>query len=573
MSALALLTVVLVSAAFPAQAPVTPAAPAPASARILVVPFENTQRETRLTWLGEASAMLLADELNARGLAAITRDERVQAFEQLHLPVAASLSRATVIKVGQLLGASEVIAGAFRMAGDQLVVEAHSIRIEVGRLAQPATERGSLKDFFAIYDRLARRLSAGAPRTTPAIVPPPPGAFESYIKGLLAESAATQATFLESAINEFPGFDQARLALWDVRNEQGDHAAALAAVRPVAPGSPFAARAQLRIGLSLLETRDYAAAAAAFTRLLDPQILKTTAPPPARLAPVLNDLGIVQLRRGASADAGSAVYYLTRAADADPEQVDYQFNLGYAYLIDRNHKAALYWLREAVRRDVTDADAHYLLARALQATGSDVEAARERDLARQLSSKYEEERVPRDTVPAGLERLRMDLDSPATVRPTQAIASSAQRDQRDLAAFHLDRGKRLFEREQDREAMAELRRAVYLSPYEAAAHLLIGRIHLRAGRPADAIDTLKISIWSEDSAAARIALAEAYLAAKNTAAAHAELQRALTLDPSSSDARRLLETIKNELNPKLQIPNPNHSQFPTTPKAQIPTPK
>ena len=90
--------------------------------------------------------------------------------------------------------------------------------------------------------------------------------------------------------------------------------------------------------------------------------------------------------------------------------------------------------------------------------------------------------------------------------------------------------------------MAELRRAVYLSPYEAAAHLLIGRIHLRAGRPEDAIDALKISIWSEDSAAARIALAEAYLALRNTAAARTELQRALALDPSSSEARRLLDT-------------------------------
>ena len=47
--------------------------------------------------------------------------------------------------------------------------------------------------------------------------------------------------------------------------------------------------------------------------------------------------------------------------------------------------------------------------------------------------------------------------------------------------------------------MAELRRAVYLSPYEAQAHLLIGRIHLRGGRPADAVDALKISIWSEDT--------------------------------------------------------------------------
>jgi len=521
-------------------------APIPPSplARILVVPFDNTQRETRLTWLGEASAMLLADELNARGLSAITRDERVQAFDQLHLPIAASLSRATVIKVGQLLGASEVIAGSFRLEGDELIVDAHNIRIEVGRLESPITERAPLKDLFGIYDRLARRLSGGARRSGPAVSPPPPGAFEKYIKGLLAESAATQATFLESAITESAGFDQARLALWDVRTEQGDHSAALAAVKPVPATSPFASRAQLRIGLSLLELKDYPGAAGTFTKLIDPQILKTTTPPPARLAPVLNDLAIVQLRRGASADAGSAIYYLTRATDADPEQVDYQFNLGYAYLLDRNYKAALYWLREALRRDVTDADAHYLLARALQATGSDVEAARERDLARQLSSRYEGvERNPRD-VPAGLERLRLDLDAPGAIRPGLAIANSAQRDQRELASFHLDRGRRLFEQEQDREAMVELRRAVYLSPYEAGAHLLMGRIHLRAGRPEDAIDALKISIWSDDSVPARIALAEAYLASKNPAAARTELQRALALDPSSSEAKRLLDTIK-----------------------------
>jgi len=522
-------------------------APIPPSplARILVVPFDNTQRETRLTWLGEASAMLLADELNARGLSAITRDERVQAFDQLHLPIAASLSRATVIKVGQLLGASEVIAGSFRLEGDELIVDAHNIRIEVGRLESAITERAPLKDLFGIYDRLARRLSGGARRSGPAVSPPPPGAFEKYIKGLLAESAATQATFLESAITESAGFDQARLALWDVRTEQGDHSAALAAVKPVPATSPFASRAQLRIGLSLLELKDYPGAAGTFTKLIDPQILKTTTPPPAHLAPVLNDLAIVQLRRGAGADAGSAIYYLTRATDADPEQVDYQFNLGYAYLLDRNYKAALYWLREALRRDVTDADAHYLLARALQATGGDVEAARERDLARQLSSRYEGvERNPRD-VPAGLERLRMDLDAPGAIRPGLAIANSAQRDQRELASFHLDRGRRLFEQEQDREAMVELRRAVYLSPYEAGAHLLMGRIHLRAGRPEDAIDALKISIWSDDSVPARIALAEAYLASKNPAAARTELQRALALDPSSSEAKRLIETIKN----------------------------
>jgi tetratricopeptide (TPR) repeat protein len=91
--------------------------------------------------------------------------------------------------------------------------------------------------------------------------------------------------------------------------------------------------------------------------------------------------------------------------------------------------------------------------------------------------------------------------------------------------------------------MAELRRAVFLSPYEAEAHLLIGRIQLRASRPREAIEALKISIWSRDGAPAHVALAEAYLQLKDTAAARTQVQRALTLDPSSAEARRLQERL------------------------------
>ena len=516
--------------------------------RILVVPFENPQRDSRLVWLGEAAAVLVADEFRARGLAAFTRAERIRAFDQLHLPASAALSRATVIKVGEILGASEVVWGEYRVEGDQLRVDARSIRIDVGRLQSPLAERGALKELFAIFERVAHRLSGVATRSGAVQQYPPLAAFENYIKGLLAEGASTQATLLETAIRLAPAYDRARLALWEVRSEQDDHAAALEAVKGVAASSPRARDAQLRAGISLLERKDYTEAETTFTRLVDPAVLKTTAPPPLEMAPVLNNLGVVQLRRAAGANAGSAAYYLTRAADADPEDADYQFNLGYAYLLDRNPKAAVYWLREALRRDVTDADAHYVLALALEATGSGVEAAREKDLARQLSSKYEEmEQRPgmdKTEVPPGLERLRTDFEGPRASRPDQAITNSAQREQRDLAAFHLDRGRRLFEREQDRDAMAELRRVVYLSPYEAAAHLLLGRIHLRGGRHQEAIDALKISIWSEETAAAHIALAEAYLSAKNTAAAKPELERALALDPASADAKRLLDSIK-----------------------------
>ena len=76
------------------------------------------------------------------------------------------------------------------------------------------------------------------------------------------------------------------------------------------------------------------------------------------------------------------------------------------------------------------------------------------------------------------------------------------------------------------------------------AHLLIGRIYLRGGRPEQAVDTLKISIWSEDTAPAHVALAEAYLKLGKTAEARADLERALVLDPSSEAAKRLLATLK-----------------------------
>ena len=94
--------------------------------------------------------------------------------------------------------------------------------------------------------------------------------------------------------------------------------------------------------------------------------------------------------------------------------------------------------------------------------------------------------------------------------------------------------------------MTELRRAVYLSPYEASAHLLMGRIHLRNGRTPQAVDALKISIWSQETPAARVALAEAYVKLQNVADARHELERALVLDPESAEARRLMAALSGK---------------------------
>ena len=535
-------TASVASVAAPALAQTAPQrSTAVVAARVLVVPFENGRAEPRFQWLSEAAAVLLTDNLRTAGSNAIVRAERVRAFEQLYLPVSATLSKATIIKVGQLVGANEVIVGSFTVDGETLAVTARAIRVDAGRQQPEFVERGPLNDLFAIFDRIATRLSQGRSSAGPSGANPPLDAFENYIKGLVAESPASQSDFLEAALRDQPGFDRARLALWDVRAEQADHAGALEVIRGVPPTSPVSFGAQVCAAISLIELKRHEEAQKILLSLVD------RAPDGYASAAVLNNLGVLVLRRGATPQTGTPAYYLTKATDADPDP-DYMFNLGYAYASDKNYQGALYWLREALRRDPTDVEAHYILAVVLQATGNAVESARERDLSRQLSSRYEEldrrAAETRSPVPPGLERLRQYSEGSRTVRADQTIVNSAQREQRELAAFHLEQGKRFFDREQDREALAELSRAVYLSPYEARAHLLIGRIHLRAGRPADAIDAFKISIWSEDQAQAHVYLGDAYLKTGDKVKARAEAQRALVMDPQSADAKRLLSEIR-----------------------------
>jgi Flp pilus assembly protein TadD len=492
-----------------AQAP-APAAPAPSSTgRLLVIPFENVSREARVFWLSEGSALLLTDDLQALGVPAITREDRLRAMERLRVPAVATLSHATVIRIGQVVGAVQVIVGSFELKGDELTIRARSIRLDTGRMSPEIVSRGPLNDIFGVYAGVARRL---VPATSVSAQEmerghPPLPAYEQFVKGLLAEAPKAKATFLNQALKSAPTFQRARIALWDAHTEAGEHQQALTVVRQVPLDHRLAREARFRAGLSMLHLGQLQDAFNVF------QQLNVERPDPS----LLNNLGVVQLRRPALGSSGRPVTYFGQAVTADAADADLFFNLGYAYWVDKDLQGAIYWLREAVRRNPQDDAAHYVLGVALQAQGSTAEAAREKELARQLSSTYadwEAKQPGANTVPRGLERLKTEIDVPAALRVESAIVAAEQRDQRELATFHLDRGRRLFQQERDVEAISELRRVVYLSPYQSEAHLLLGRIYLRSGRHQEAINALKISVWSDPANAEAKKLLEEASAAR-----------------------------------------------------------
>ncbi len=517
-----------------AFAPPAAAQPVKPSEPVLVVPFENASRDASLQWLSEASALVLTRDLGRFGAAAIARDERLKAFERFGLPPSALLSQATIIRVGQVIGAAHAVVGRYTVENGRLRLSVRTIRLDTGSLLDEIVEQGPLDRLFALVEALARRMVAGAAERTPEpaderLLP----AFELYVKGLTAETPGAQIRLLQAALSRAPGDDEARLALWQVYTAQGEHERALAAVSKVAPSARLARRARFLAALSDLSLGRYDAAFEALKRL--------AAEAPA--ATVHNNLGVVQLRRGATPQAGRATYYLTQAVDLAPEDPDYAFNLGYAYWFERDAQGAVYWLREAVRRNPADADAHFVLGVALAASGASVEGERERELARQLSSKYAAwpaRKGPGDEVPRGLERLRTDLDAPRLSLAERAIAPGEQRDVRELALFHLDRGRRLAEARHDLEAMEELNRSLYLQPYQADVHLLAGRLHERAGRLREAEESYRIAIWCEPSAEAHVALGELLLAQGDALGARTEANRALALDLAHVAARALL---------------------------------
>ncbi len=510
----------------------------PPGAAVLVLPFENPGQEPRLAWLREGAAVLMTDLLAASGERVIGREERRRAFARLQWTASAALSRASSIRVGHAVGASVIVIGTLEVNGGQLVARGRVVRLDAGRWLPEVQASGALGDAFGIFSRLAhlvRGIGAAPPAVPTERLPPSMQVFELYIKGLIAETPATAIALLEQALKAAPQFDPARLAIWDLRTDASEYQRALEALTGIRAEGRYAREARFRRSLSLMSLTRFDEALQTLRAMQSEE----------RSASVANAIGVAELRRTATPQPGRATYYFSQASEIDPADGDLFFNLGYAYWLDRDPGAAIYWLREAVRRNSADGDAHFILGAALQQTGAVAEAARERELATRLSSKYgewESRAVAGDQVPRGLERLNEEL-MPLTPRIDTILSVAGQRDHDTLAVFHLAAGRRAYQREADREAIQELRRALYLSPYLAEAHLLMGRLHLRRGRPDEAVEALKIALWSDETVAAHLALAEAYLEMQDTALARQEVDRALALDPQSVDARTLKAKI------------------------------
>lgn len=520
----------------------------------LVFPFENVGSSPRFDWLGEGLEELTIQRLAAAGEQVYSHAGRLAELERYGLPRSSKLSRATMLHAAEDLDADFVIFGKFRASGTSLSIESRVLRVNPTRLLPPTKETGTLDGLMALHLRMLwRALGSAEPRYPLNFAefskrqrPLRLDAFEHYIRGLLAGEDEARLRELREAARLEPEWPDPDFALGEVYFTRRDCNSALPWYARLPKTHDRYPEAVFATGVCRLLLGQPDRAEEVFTSLQNG--LRTSMVSGADLPEILNDLAIARARQGKVVEAQTD---LRRAAELDPDEDDYVFNLGLLALQGNDTGAAADHFREAVEREPDNPEDRAMLILSLERAGKKSEAEQERETARET---FGPNGLPAIRVDAKgefvtrLDRLKTELDitalraglvsGPSTNGP-EAPESS------DTPAAHIRHARQELSAGHAEAAEKEFHAALAGDPGNAAAHRGLGEIYRRQGKMEDAVKELQASLAARDSAVVRTQLAKIYLEQKKPDLARAEVERALKLAPNYAEAKQLLEHLQN----------------------------
>jgi Flp pilus assembly protein TadD/TolB-like protein len=487
---------------------------------ILVLPFDNRSGNPNLNWIGDSFPDTLNQRFSSAGFLTITRDDRLFALDHLGLPADFRPTRATTIRIAQTLDADYVIVGSYNLEGNRITVQAQILEVNRLRLSPPIQDSAELQRLFdvenAVAWKIARQIEPHFAVAEQTFLSASSGidlsAFENYIRGTDAGTPAERTKRLETAVADAPSYAAAELALGKqlYANRDYDNAAAVLAKVPL--NDRQALEANFYLGLARFNSAKYAGAEQAFA------FVATRLP----LPEVVNNQGVALDRQGKD---GSA--YFAKAVAADPNDPDYHYNLA---------------ITEFRRGDFAGANRD--IDQTLKLHPSDTEAAQLKTLisagraATKPANGFEPTtRLRRTYSEASFRQATFQLDQVRALRlttlpPTQQAIEYTQIG-RDYMAQDL-----LPEAEQQFNA------AVAADPQNAAAHVGLAEVREQSGNLDDARMEALAANKISPSVNAYLVLARVDLAKNDFAAAAAEVQRALQLEPANAAALAVRHSLE-----------------------------
>jgi tetratricopeptide (TPR) repeat protein len=287
-------------------------------------------------------------------------------MKRLSLRPEADFTKATIIHLGQTLGADYIIYGSYDAKPDvdapkdlsksQITVTARILDLHHYHDGPDVTETGKLADLARLEEHLAWQnikflVSDSQVKIEDFLAPAkliPVDAQESYVRGLLSTNRDQRQKWFMQEINVDPRYVSPSFELGKLLWEKKDYRAAILAFERVPATDTRYPEARFRMGLCAYSSGEYNAAAGYFS-----EVAKTMP-----LNEVYNNLGAAE----EAMKKPSAVDDFRRAYEGDPNDSLYEFNLGMALLDQKSYDEAAKHLSAAADDNPDDSDVQTLLA-------------------------------------------------------------------------------------------------------------------------------------------------------------------------------------------------------------------
>lgn len=358
----------------------------------LVLPFFNASKNPNLNWIGESLAEAMGEALGSEGLMVLDRDYRVEAFRRLAIRPYSILTKASVIKIGEMADAEQVIFGRFDLtpvsgskSRGSLQMTAALLDLRHLKEGPEFVQIGAVEDLAALQGHLAWQTLRyikpnGAPSEAEFRARHPAvrvDAIESYVRGLLAGNPDEEHRLFTQAARLDPKYSQPCFQLGRLLWKKKEYKSAGDWFQKVTSSDVHYHEANFFLGLCRYYTGDFSGARAAF------QLVARIVP----LSEVYNNLGAAESR----ANLPDATENFRKALEGDSSDTAYLFNVGYGLWRQGNYQEASANFRAVLARDPSDAQASLLESRCARQSGP----------------------RPGDTATEGLERLKTNYEESA----------------------------------------------------------------------------------------------------------------------------------------------------------------
>ena len=495
---------------------------------VLVIPFDNQSQAPGLQWIGNSFPEFLHDRLTSRTSYALTREDRVRAYDRLGIPADIHASRATIYRIAEQMDVDCVVLGSYNFDGRTFSTTAQLLDMRRNGLSPQFTESGPLTGLITVQSALAwdllHALHPGISGSKTAYIDSVPpirlDSFENFVRGVTSNSDDEQIRHLREAVRLDPNYTEALLALGKAYYRQGQNADAMAWLGRVPPDSPQSREAAFYLGLAAYAKKDYDKAESAF------RLVASRLPFPE----IYNNLGAVEFREGKD----TAVDDLEKAVDTDPTDADYRFNLALALYRAGDLGGAAHHLRQALILRPSDSDSRSLL-----------DLASNPSVHARAKARLPGERIRRNYDEGSFRQLALEVEAAAEQKLAKA-------DSHTHAKFHADRGHEFLTQGFVAEAEQEFREALRLDSSNAEAHAGLAGVLAANGDDPGARSEANSALGLKQFAEPLLVIADLDLRDNRADSAAEAIERALTLAPGNVKALAMKRTIAAKLAEKAQ---------------------